>query len=192
MYAYTYESIIYPMSYEQVMPRVKLGEYAPNFTAESVNMGSITLSDLKGYKILLIFSRYFGCPVCQLEFDELRNFLKSHASLKLIYVNQSLPESARKFIEGKGVDFPVIASPKVAGKYELYELYGVGGLDPAGIIRIFLKGRKAWSLGKKHGPYEGIETQSPAQFLIDEEGKIITADYGLFNPEKLNLVLSLQ
>jgi hypothetical protein len=53
-------------------------------------------------------------------------------------VNQSLPESTRKFIEGKGVDFPVIASPKSVGKYELYELYGVGVLDPASIVRIFL------------------------------------------------------
>jgi peroxiredoxin len=181
-----YESIIYSMSYKQVMPQVKPGDSAPDFTIESVNRGSVTLSDFRGYKTLLIFSRYFGCPVCQLEFDELREFLKSHPSLKVIYVNQSQPESARKFIEGKGVDFPVIASPKVAGKFELYDLYGVGGLGPTSIIEIFLKGRRARMHGKKHGPYEGIETQSPAQFLIDEKGRIITAKYGLFSPEKLN------
>ena len=169
-----------------MMPRVKPGDTAPDFTIDSVNMGIITLRDFRGHKILLIFSRYFGCPVCQLEFDELRDFLKSQASLKAIYVNQSLPESARKFIEGKGVDFPVITSPKVAGKYELYELYGVGKLSPVSIIEIFLKSRKARRLGKKHGSYEGVETQSPAQFLIDEEGRIIIAEFGLFNPKKLN------
>jgi peroxiredoxin len=173
------------------MPRVKPGDTAPDFSVDSINNGRVTLSDFRGHKTILVFSRYFGCPVCQLEFDELREFLKSHMSLKVLYVNQSLPESARKFIEGKGVDFPVIAAPKVSGKYELYELYGVGSLGPAGIIEIFAKSRKAQRLGKKHGPYEGVETQSPAQFLIDDDGRIISAEYGLFNPEKLNRSLSL-
>jgi peroxiredoxin Q/BCP len=170
-------------------PRVKPGDLAPDFTADSVNMGKVTLSDLKGHKILLIFSRYFGCPVCQLEFDELREFLRGHPSLKVLYVNQSLHESARKFIEGKEVDFPVIASQKVDGKYVLYELYEVRSLGPVSAIKILLKGRKAQTLGKRHGPYEGIETQSPAQFLIDEDGKIISAEYGLFNAEKLTRVI---
>ena len=171
------------------MPRVKPGDPAPDFSADSVNMGKVTLSDLKGHKVLLIFSRYFGCPVCQLEFDELREFLRGHPSLNVLYVNQSLPESAREFIEGKGVDFPVIASPKVDGRYELYELFGVGSLGPVSAIEILLKGRKAQRLGKRHGPYEGIETQSPAQFLIDEDGKIISAEYGLFAADKLTRAL---
>jgi peroxiredoxin len=109
--------------------------------------------------------------------------------LKVLYVNQSLPESAWKYIEGKDVNFPVIASPKVDGKYALYELYGVSSLGPVSAIKILLKGRKARRLGKRHGPYEGIETQSPAQFLIDEDGKIISAEYGLFDEEKLTRVL---
>jgi len=66
------------------MPRVKPSDTTPDFTIDSVNMGKVILSDLKGHKILLIFSRYFGCPVCQLEFDELREFLRSHPSLKVL------------------------------------------------------------------------------------------------------------
>jgi peroxiredoxin len=60
------------------MPRVKPGDVAPDFAGDSVNMGSVTLNEFRGHKTLLIFSRYFGCPVCHLEFDELREFLKSH------------------------------------------------------------------------------------------------------------------
>jgi peroxiredoxin Q/BCP len=168
---------------------MKPGESAPDFTAESVNMGKITLSEYRGQKVLLNFSRYFGCPVCQLEFDELREFMKKHGSLKVIYVNQSYKESAKKYIEGKNVDFPVIASQKVNGKYELYELYGVGNLGVAGIIEILRKGGRARKLGKEHGPYEGIETQNPAQFIIDEKGRIVSADYGLFNSERLEQLL---
>jgi len=104
-------------------------------------------------------------------------------------VNQSLPESARKYIEGKDVNFPVIASPKVDGKYELYELFGVGSLDPVSAIKILFKGWIAQRMGKRHGPYEGIETQSLAQILIDGDGKIISAEYGLFDAEKLTRAL---
>jgi len=61
----------------------------------------------------------------------------------------------------------------------------VDGLDPVAAIEILFKGRRAIQLGKKHGPYEGIEMQSPAQFLIDGSGMIASAHYGLFKPEKL-------
>ena len=179
------------MNLEPFMPRVKPGDPAPDFAADSVNMGKVILSNLKGHKTLLIFSRYFGCPVCQLEFDELREFLRGHPSLKVLYVNQSLPESAGKFIEGKDINFPVIACPKVDGRYALYDLFGVGSLGPVSAIKILFKGWKAQRLGKRHGPYEGIETQSPAQFLFDEGGRIISAEYGLFDAEKLTTALGL-
>jgi peroxiredoxin len=173
------------------MTRLKLGDTAPDFTIDSINKGMVTLNEFRGHKTLLIFSRYFGRPVCQQEFDELREFLKNHPSLKVIYVNQSLPDYAKKFIEDKDVDFPVITSPKVSGKYELYELYGVGGLGPVKILNLLVKSREAQRLGKKHGTYEGVEIQSPAQFLIDEECKIISAEYGVFNPEKLKRSLKI-
>jgi thioredoxin-dependent peroxiredoxin len=172
------------------MPRLKPGVKAPDFTAESVNKGEIKLEQYKGEMVLLNFSRYFGCPVCQLEFDELSEFLKKHSSLKVIYVNQSYLDSARRFIEGKNVDFPVIACPKVKGRYWLYDLYGVGTLGVKDILEILQKGKRADKLGKVHGPYEGVETQSPAQFIINEEDMIILANYGLFKAERLEKALS--
>jgi serine/threonine protein kinase len=35
------------------------------------------------------------------------------------------------------------------------------------------------------GAYEGVETQSPANFLLDENGKVLLADYGLFNLKRM-------
>ncbi len=172
------------------MPRIKPGDKAPDFAAESINKGILNLNEFKGNKTLLNFSRYFGCPVCQLEFDELREFMKKHSDLKVIYVNQSFPESAKKFIEGKNVDFPIITSQKTNGKYELYDLYGVGNLGVNSFIGIFQKAKRARSLGKEHGLYEGKETQSPAQFLIDEEGRVFYANYGLFNLVSLERALN--
>ncbi len=168
------------------MGLLKQGDAAPDFTAESVNMGTVNLRDHRGGYVLLIFSRYFGCPVCQLEFDELLQYKKAHPGLKLIYVNQSLPASARAYIEGRGVDFPVVTAEKKGDAYPLYALFGVGRFGPRSAIEVLLKGRRARAAGKSHGPYEGIETQCPAQFHIDAEGKISSAHYGLLDLNKFN------
>jgi peroxiredoxin Q/BCP len=165
--------------------RIQIGEEAPDFSIDSVNLGKVTLKDFRGRKLLLIFSRYFGCPVCQLEFDELAELLKLHPELKVIYVNQSSPESARNFLEGKEVKFPVISASRIEGKYELYELYGVRKLNPIALLEILQKARVARKSGKVHGAYEGVETQSPANFLLDENGKVLLADYGLFNLKRM-------
>lgn len=103
----------------------------------------------------------------------------------MIYVNQSSPESAMKFLEGKEVDFPVISALSIGGKYEIYERYGVGKLNPITLLEILQKARMAQKSGKIHGAYEGVETQSPASFLIDENGKVLLAEYGLFKREKM-------
>ena len=108
-----------------------------------------------------------------------------HPELKVVYVNQSSPESARKFLEGKDVNFPVISALGIGGKYELYELYGVGKLNPIALLEILQKAHVARKFGKVHGAYEGVETQSPANFLIDENGKVLLAEYGLFKQEKM-------
>jgi peroxiredoxin Q/BCP len=167
------------------MGKLGRGDAAPDFSAESVNMGTINLRDNRGGDVLLIFSRYFGCPICQLEFDELLEYKKMRPGLRVIYVNQSLPGSARAYIEGRGVDFPVVAAEKRGDGYPLYDLYGVGGFGPHAVIDVLLKSRRARAAGKRHGPYEGIETQCPAQFLVDAEGRIVSAHYGFFDTGKL-------
>ena len=167
------------------MGKLRQGATAPDFSAESVNMGTVNLRDYSGGDVLIIFSRYFGCPVCQLEFDELLEYKKAHPGLRVVYVNQSIPASARAYIEGRGVDFPVIPAEKVGDGYPLYALYGVGGFGLQSAIEIFLKGRKALAVGKHHGPNEGIETQCPAQFHVDAGGKIVSAHYGLLDLAKL-------
>ncbi len=167
------------------MCKLRKGDAAPEFTADSINMGKVILSSYRGWELDIIFSRYFGCPVCQYEFDELLEYRKRHPTVNLIYVNQSLPATAKAYIEGMGVDFPVIAAEKFRDSYPLYDLYGVGGFSPVAAVKIFLKARRAREAGKKHGPYEGIEMQSPAQFHIDAEGKIASTHYGLLDLNKL-------
>ena len=108
------------------MPKnLKIGEIAPKFTIESYNAGSISLDQLIGQqKIVLIFGRYFGCPICQLDMKSLLVNMDriTETGAQLIYVTQSSRENAQKFIEANNIQFPVIPSTKDA----LYAQYGLG------------------------------------------------------------------
>jgi peroxiredoxin Q/BCP len=170
------------------MVKLRPGDPAPVFSIDSVNMGRVTLGDHRGRKVLLVFGRYFGCPVCQHDFDQLIG-LRRETGIDVIYMVQSRPESAAEYISGLGVDFPVVAVPLEGGRYRVYDAYGVGSLGPASVIQILMQARDARKEGKVHGPYEGRETQSPADFVVDVDGVILRAHVGLFDPVELTTFL---
>jgi peroxiredoxin len=156
---------------------IKKGDQAPLFTLDSYNAGTINLEDLIGeQKLVLIFSRYFGCPICQVD---LRNLLQRKDEIeekggKILYITQSGGKVAEEFIDAKNIDFPVIPS----SKEELYKDYGLGVMDPKALVKIKEKLKEARESGIEHGEFEGWEKQGPGQFIIDKEGKIIHAQKG--------------
>ena len=140
------------------MVRVSIGDYALGFTLESVNMGTVSLSSYKGEWVVIIFGRYFGCPVCQLEFDDLLEYkdrIREYANI--VYLTQSSPESALSYIKDYDVDFLVVTVSKEDG-YGVYRDYGVGNFGMGTTIEILKKASKARKMGKVHGAYEGHET----------------------------------
>ena len=152
--------------------KIKVGDKAPHFKIESYNEGMIDLSELIGVqKIIVIFSRYFGCPICQLDFNILLEAVPEikEKGAKLLYVTQSGEKVAREFIEKYNVDFPVISS----SKDELYAEYGLGLMTTGAVTKVRSKMKEASKLGIGHGDYEGWEKQGPGQFVIDEQGNII-------------------
>jgi peroxiredoxin len=166
--------------------KVRVGDEAPLFTEESVNMGKVSLEDLRGSRVLLVFGRYFGCPVCMLDFDELLSMFEDGLpDIKVVYLTQSSPESARRYIEGLDVGFPVIPAVEKDGEYPVYSDYGVGRIAISQLPGLLKRSREARKAGKAHGPHEGRETQSPADFVIDEEGKVVRAHIGFLEPEKI-------
>jgi len=163
--------------------KVGVGDSAPGFSMGSVNKGKIELSSYSGESLVLVFGRYFGCPVCQDDFDALIE-LSGKTDVPIIYFTQSLEGSARKYIEGYEVDFPVIPVPKSDG-YKIYKDYGVGMMGIGTMLGILRRAGEAKKKGKIHGDYEGRETQSPADFVIDSDGKITRANRGLFDADAL-------
>ena len=164
--------------------KIGVRDNAPNFSIDSVNKGLIELSRYSGTKLVLVFGRYFGCPVCQDDFDELIE-LSGKTDVPLVYFTQSLDGPARKYLEDYDVNFPVISVPKVDG-YKVYKDYGVGMMGFNTLLGILRRAGEAKKKGKLHGDYEGRETQSPADFVRDGEGKIIRENRGLFDAEALH------
>lgn len=163
---------------------MKVGDQAPDIEARTFNMGSFRLSDLRGKeRVYVVFSRYFGCTMCQLDFKELME--RAYDILKhgkMVYVTQSAPENAEKLLTGKTVPFPIVLDSKEP--YYLYEAYGIGNLTPGDMPRVMARATKARAEGFQHGAYEGNERQSPAEFIISKEVTIEYAHYGPLDLEK--------
>jgi peroxiredoxin len=167
------------------MGKLKVGDKAPNIESNSVNLGRIDLSSLKGKeRVLLVFSRYFGCRLCQLDFHELlqkATEIQNHA--KIIYINQSTDNTAKDYIKEKAVPFPVIVDAKEP--FPLYQAYNVGDWEPEEREKINAKRPRIIAAGFQHGAYEGNEQQMPASFIISKNGTIEYAKYGDLNLDEI-------
>ena len=160
------------------------GDKAPLFKLESFNSGTIDLADLIGnQKIIIIFSRYFGCPICQ---SDLKILMERKSEIeakgaKLLYITQSGEKIAKEYIEKENIDFSVIPSTKD----ELYAEYGLGLMTSEAVQQIPLKLKDVRKYGLEHGEYEGWEKQGPGQFVINEKGIIIHAKMGWIDIDNL-------
>jgi len=159
------------------------GDEAPLFKLDSYNTGTIDLAEFKGQKVVLIFSRYFGCPICLLDLSTLmkRKSEIEDKGAKIIYITQSGEKIAKEYIEKENIDFPVILSPKD----ELYADYGLGLMTSNSFTKVKEKLNEAKELGIEHGEYEGWEKQGPGQFVINEKGTIIHALKGWLDVDKI-------
>jgi len=170
----------------EIMGKIDLkeGDKVPLFKLDSYNAGTVDLAELIGeQKIVLIFSRYFGCPVCLVDFKELMN-RKSEIEkkgAKILYVTQSGEKIANEYIKKENIDFPVIPS----SKDELYADYGLGLMTAGALTKIREKLKEAKNLDIKHGEYEGWEKQGSGQFIIDQEGNIIHVKKGWLDIDSL-------
>ena len=168
-----------------IMGRLKVGDEAPEVALCSINTGYFRLSDQRGKeRVYLVFSRYFGCPICQLDFKELierAEEIQIHG--RIVYITQSGEESARRFLMDKVVHFPILLDSEEP--YPLYKAYGIGNFSLVDLSKIRSRAKKAKRQGFEHGPYEGNERQSPADFIISKEGKVSYANYGLLDLDRM-------
>lgn len=132
------------------MAQLKEGDKAPMFTGKNQNGETISLSDLKGKKVILYFYPKDDTPGCTAEACNLRD---------------NYDDLIEKGFEVIGVSpDPEAAHVKFIGKYNLqFNLL-------ADTEKEILKAYGAWGLKKMYGKeYEGVLRTT---YVIDENGNI--------------------
>jgi len=126
----------------------------------------------------LVFLRYQGCPVCQMEMAHLKREigLFTQKETEVFVFLQSSPETVASAAKEEDWPFFIVCDPQGA----IFQEYAVepGGilkyLHPAGMIAAI----KAVIQGFRHGKFEGKETQLPAAFAVNPMKIITYAYYG--------------
>ena len=151
----------------------------PNFKYDNIFEKNKDYLESKKEKIgVLIFLRYYGCTICQLdikEYNDLYNeFSKYNIDLKIVL--QSNAEDLLITTKKSNLKIEIICDPE----QKLYKLFE---LTPAKNIEEFKKGNlikkviEAKELGLLHGKYEGNELQLPGIFIIGKDDNILYEHY---------------
>ncbi len=122
-----------------------VGQEAPDFTLRDQDGKKITLSELRGQTVVLVFYPLDWSPVCtdqlNLYQDALADFGKEGASLYGVSVDSAFSHKA--FQQHLGIDFPLLADfePKgaVARSYDMY--YDERGHGARGFVVIDADGK---------------------------------------------------
>jgi Peroxiredoxin len=159
--------------------KLAMGDKAPDFRFQTPWDDEVNFCDAVGNNpAVLIFLRYYGCPVCRMEMAKIKQEidLVRQKGVRVFVTLQSAPETLASLASREYWPFTIISDPQ--GK--VFQLYGVesGGiikyLHPAGLLAAI----KAVRQGFRHGKFEGKETQLPAAFAINAEKVIKYVHYG--------------
>lgn len=128
---------------------------------------------------VLLFLRYYGCTICQLDLRRLRENYGgiTAAGGKVLVVLQSEAATIREQIGPDEFPFDIVCDPAQA----LYRRYRVApALSMAKMAngRVLQKIGAAQAAGFSHGKYEGDELQLPAAFLVEPGLTVKKAHYG--------------
>ena len=158
--------------------KIKTGTQMPDFAFDTSNGAQMKLSDVyeKKKRTLLLFLRYYGCTLCQLDLREYREVYDrfQQKDAEVIIVLQSTPD----VINESKADTPyIIACDPEQTLYRRFEIKPAKNMLGMLSLKVFPKMKRAEAAGIVHGEYEGEEMQLPAAFLIDGSGKVLFSRY---------------
>jgi peroxiredoxin Q/BCP len=137
--------------------RLETGTAAPDFTLLNQDGEPVTLSDLRGQKVVLYFYPAAMTPGCTTQACDFRDSLASlqGAGYTVIGVSRDEPAKLKKFAERDGLAFPLLSDPDAA----VHRAYAT------------------W--GEKMNYGKVIEGVIRSTFVIDEDGTITLPKYNV-------------
>ncbi|WP_042471187.1 TlpA disulfide reductase family protein [Bacillus ndiopicus] len=90
------------------------GQFAPNFTLQTLDGQTVSLADYRGKKVMINFWATW-CPPCKVEMPHMQNYYKKHAAIdnvEILAINLTYQDGSHKqiqqFVKGLDVQFPVL------------------------------------------------------------------------------------
>ncbi len=138
------------------MTRLPIGSPAPDFTLDDADGGRVSLSELRGRRVVLFFYPAAMTPGCTREACDFRDSLASlqAAGLDVYGVSRDDAAKLRQFREQEGLTYPLLSDPD----HTVHEAFGAWG--------------EKTNYGKK------IEGVIRSTFVIDADGRI---EHALYN-----------
>jgi peroxiredoxin Q/BCP len=146
-----------PHGYRAQVTRLSPGDTAPDFTLTSDTGERVSLSDLRGRKVIVYFypnAMTPGCTTQACDFSDSLSSLKA-AGYEVVGIAPNTPEKLAKFRERDGLTITLLsdADKTVMREYGAYGEKKLYGKLVEGVIR--------------------------STFVIDEEGKVALAQYNV-------------
>lgn len=161
----------------EALDRLYPGDQAEDF-AYRTPWGEGRLSDNGGKSTLLLFLRYYGCTICQLDMQRLKQAYEKieAAGGRVLVVLQSDPAVIREQIGRDFYPFDIVCDPEQA-LFRRYHVCPALSMERMADLRALEKIGQARAAGLVHGKYEGNELQLPAVFLLDKDNTVQKAHY---------------
>ena len=137
--------------------RLQAGELAPDFTLSDQNGRPVTLSGLRGRKVILYFYGEAGTPACTAQacdFEESLGTLEN-SGYSVVGVSRDELPAIQKMAAAEGLTFPLLSDPT----REVHALYG--------------------TYGEKKLYGKTVQGVIRSTFVVDEKGKVEVAQYNV-------------
>jgi peroxiredoxin len=163
---------------------LEVGKVAPDFKANSVQKGEISLQQFRGKKVLLSFMRNVGCPICNLHTHHLYQYQDSLQKLGVVVlmIHQSPTNTIQTYLaQDDRVWSFLFVSDSERILYDLYKVKpSIFRFLASGFYGALRKRKEGVKLYKTKIKQEGKRGMLGADFLLDESGKIIKVHYARF------------
>ncbi|GAA1632838.1 MULTISPECIES: thioredoxin-dependent thiol peroxidase [Brevibacterium] len=139
------------------MPRLSVGDTAPDFTLVDQNGKSVSLSDFRGQRVVVYFYPAAMTPGCTTEACDFRDSLSAlkSAGLVVLGVSPDSPEKLKKFEEKEGLTYELLSDPDKA----MMDEWG--------------------AFGEKKNYGKVVQGVIRSTVVVDAEGKVELAQYNV-------------
>ena len=138
-------------------PRLSPGDPAPDFTLPDADGNDVSLSDLRGRKVVLYVYPAASTPGCTTQACDFRDSLPSlqAAGYEVVGLSPDEPSKLAAFRDAEGLTFPLLSDPskQTLTAYGAYGEKSLYGKTVVGVIR--------------------------STFVLDEQGTVTTASYAV-------------